>query len=104
MLEHGLQKPKITTGNDLWNCEYNQALEISIPQALCKSPIQGNKGAMLVSLESLWDYTNDIFFLFYITEYSKHDNIIPHAIICKTYAELILDFETDFWLLLKKFF
>lgn len=42
--------------------------------------------------------------LFYITEYSKHDNIIPHAIICKTYAELILDFETDFWLLLKKLF
>lgn len=42
--------------------------------------------------------------LFYITEYSKHDNIIPHAIICKTYAELILDFETNFWLLLKKFF
>lgn len=44
------------------------------------------------------------FTLFYITEYSKHVNIIPHAIICKTYVELILDFEIDFWLLLKNSF
>lgn len=43
MLEHGLQKLKITTGNDLWNCDYNQEFKVHTPQALCKSPIQGNK-------------------------------------------------------------
>lgn len=63
------------------------------------------KGTMLVSLESLREYTNSIFFfLFHITKHSQQGNIISYAIIHKTYAELILDFKIDFWLLLKNSF